>query len=301
MIRSELDHFYDLPENYTFPEIFGKVETNMITDSVIRTVSWLENGVILAARNNWIFKIIRNSLKKGLLLLTVGKTTEDLKQIDLAFESLQKCKSRELCLTDNKCFAKSNGSSGCSLKTANFWQTPKNSNVCCEPDNLDENVLCGFNRTLSAFSFPSHYDIISDRFSTQEKVILVDWKDEKTVSLENSDGPLEAEKIKKFLQFHLSTNTFQEEPRFSLIPCPSNSSYICLPELKNSKSGEVLESIVWGPEPTSRIVLIISEPCGTCELAARAILELKHFLKSRLSPFLFSSHGEKYTYFKNFL
>ena len=296
VLQSELDHFYDLPENYTFPEIFGQVKKNVVTDDVTRSVSWLENGVIPAARNNWIFKIIRNSLKKGLLLLSIGKNFKDLQQIDLALEKLQKCKAKEFCLTDGKCSSKSNTSDGCTPKHSNFWRkNSEPSKFCCEPGIFTENALCGFNRTFSAFSYPSQYDIISDRFSTDESVILIDWKDEKFVALEDSRGPLAAEKIEKFLQFHLSTNTFQAEPKFSLSDCPSNSSYICLPELKNEKNGEVLDQILWDSQKRSKILLIISEPCGTCELASRAILELKHFLKSRLSTFLFSSQELKNT------
>ena len=297
VLQSEFDHFYDLPENYSFPEIFGEVKTNIVTDDVIRSVSWLDNGVIPAARNNWIFKIIRNSLKKGLLVLSIGKNFKDLQQIDLALEKLQKCKAKEFCLTDGKCSSKSNSSDGCSQKPSNFWQkNSEPSKFCCEPEIFTENALCGFNRTFSAFSYPSQYNIISDRFSTDESVILIDWKDEKSVALEDSRGPLAAEKIEKFLQFHLSTNSFQEEPKFSLSDCPSNSSYICLAELKNERNGEVLDQILWDSQKRSRVFLIISEPCGTCELASRTILELKHFLKSRLSKFLFSSQELKILY-----
>ena len=110
VLQSELDHFYDLPENYTFPEIFGEVKKNVVTDDVIRSVSWLDNGVIPAARNNWIFKI---------------------------------------CLTDGKSSSKSNSSDGCSQKPSNFWQANSEpSKFCCGPEIFTENALCGFNRTF---------------------------------------------------------------------------------------------------------------------------------------------------------
>lgn len=87
----------------------------------------------------------------------------------------------------------------------------------------------------------------------------------------------------------MSTNRFEnEELKFDEIPCKSNTSYVCLGELKNAKNGFSLDEYLWRKGAINRILLFVNSPCGTCQIASRLILELKLFLANRISSILLS-------------
>ena len=288
-----MELFVGLPKNYTVSPIFGFTTVTFLKRQM-RHVSTFHNGGIVAARNKWVYNAIKTSLKSGFLLFVINGRGKDLTNIDNAIVELKHCKNEEYCFVSNKCYGDQSLAiesvltppSGCITVKSPFWRGDKHT-LCCNERPLDENILCKFNRTMTVLSFPSHYNVISTRFessSPTEQLTLIDFKDERQVAL----GLNGNRSISDFLQFHLSTNRFSDEARFEEQQCESNSSYVCLPQLINAQHGFSLDEYFWQTGNVNRMVLLISEPCGTCDIATRLVLEIRSYLRDRISPSLFA-------------
>jgi hypothetical protein len=83
---SQFEFWNKLPSNYSVPSIFGAVSTK-VPQPANRYVSRFDNGGVLGYKNNMIYKTLKNTLKNGYLLFTIGGNSSELVKARFTFKT----------------------------------------------------------------------------------------------------------------------------------------------------------------------------------------------------------------------
>ena len=98
--------------------------------------------------------------------------------------------------------------------------------------------------------------------------------------------------FRRQLETSLLRNQFDESVSFDLIPCRANETTICLDQLvtrrthgslSSSSSCRDYDTVVQSKTQTI-LVALITQPCGTCHILSRLLIQLQLYFRQRLSP-----------------
>jgi thiol-disulfide isomerase/thioredoxin len=82
----------------------------------------------------------------------------------------------------------------------------------------------------------------------------------------------------------ISKNNFQNQIFFQIEECHYNQTYNCIDQLVTNKNQALtFDAILDDKNDKNLIILIINEPCGTCQIALRLLQQLQFYYRQRIS------------------
>jgi len=264
----------------------------------IQRIRHIANGDIAGAKNNYIWRQAKKAMTSGYVIVLLGLANDQLTEINGELSTLTHCHNAELCLANHgRCLIKDRPDQVDCYPHNNQWHRAY---ACCGADVVDSNPLCAFNQTVQTVSLPSAYSIIAERYGhvstpkvgapvkgSDSGVFIFDMRHDRVATFDyETPGHFRLQ-----LEASLLRNQFDESLSFELIPCRANATRICLDRLvtrraHGSSSGNKCrdyDAVVQSKTQTV-LVALITQPCGTCDILSRLLIQLQLFFRQRLSP-----------------